>query len=228
MANESWTVYGSKLTGELVTRLYLNSLCPGLGCLIDFAKAARDYCRGNSAGAEVNVLCGFLEIGTAGISSFWKGFAQGSGKEALIQAAKEKAKTDGKKLVGKQVARALAKGGVKQTVNEVFSAYTKLTFKNMGKSAGFAYISSGGYEVGKTVFEGTFQYLGESAWEHILKGGVKQNAQIFQREWMKEAVKRGVAPEYIKHYATKFSWELWGSCWKGKIKRSFNASSPTS
>ena len=129
--------------------------------------------------------------------------------------------------MGKQVARALAKGGVKQTVNEVFSAGTKFTFKNMGKSAGFAYISSGGYEVGKTVFEGTFQYLGESAWEHILIGGVKQNAQIFQREWMKEAVKRGVAPEYIKHYATKFSWELCGSYYKGKIKRSFNASSPT-
>lgn len=227
MADESWTVYGSKLTGELVTRLYLNSLCPGLGCLIDFAKAARDYCRGNSAGAEVNVLCGFLEIGTAGILSTWKGFAQESGKEAFIQAAKEKAKTDGKKLVGKQVARALAKGGVKQTVNEVFSAGTKFSFKNMGKYAGFAYISSGGYEVGKTVFEGTYQYLGESAWEHILKGGVKQNAQIFPREWMKEAVKRGVSPEYIKHYVTKFSWELWGSCYKGKIKRSFNAPSPT-
>lgn len=74
MVDELWIVYGLKLIGEFVVRLYLNSLCFGLGCLIDFVKVVCDYCCGNFVGVEVNVLCGFLEIGIVGILSIWKGF----------------------------------------------------------------------------------------------------------------------------------------------------------
>ena len=42
--------------------------------------------------------------------------------------------TNAKKMVGKQVVRCLAKGGVEQVVAEVFSTGTKFTFDNLGKS----------------------------------------------------------------------------------------------
>ena len=222
MADESWIVYGSKLTGELAAKLFLNRVKPGLGSVVDFAQAARDCCDGNYADAKVNVVSGVLEIGTAGMSSAWKGFAQESGKKALIRAAKEKAKTDGKKLVGKQVAKCLAEGGIEQTVNEVFSANTKATLNNTAKSAGLSLISSGGRDVGKTVFEDTFQYLGESALEHILEKGVKKKVQNFPCEGMKEAVKRAVEEEYLEYYVVK---EFGGSVYKGMINHSFNAPS---
>ena len=222
MADESWIEYGSKLTGEIAAKLFLNSVKPGLGSVVDFIQAARDYCDGNYAGAGVNAVSGVLEIGTPGMSSAWKGAAQESGKKALIRAAKEKAKTDGKKLVGKQVAKCLAEGGIEQTVNEVFSANTKATLNNTAKSAGLSLISSGGRDVGKTVFEDTFQYLGESALEHILEKGVKKKVQNFPCEGMKEAVKRAVEEEYLEYYVVK---EFGGSVYKGMINHSFNAPS---
>ena len=48
-------------------------------------------------------------------------------------------------MVGKQVVRCLAKGGVEQVVAEVFSTGTKFTFDNLGKSVGFSLTSSGGH-----------------------------------------------------------------------------------
>ena len=225
MADESWIEYGSKLTGEIAAKLLLNTVKPGLGSVVDFAQAARDYCDGNYAGAGVNAVSGVLEMGTPGMSSAWKGFAQESGKKALIRAAKEKAKTDGKKLVGKQVAKSLAEGGIEQTVNEVFSANTKPTLNNMAKSAGLSSISSGGRDVGKTVFEDTLQYLSESALEHVLEGGVKKNVQNFPCEWMKEAAKRAIEEEYLEYRVVKNSLEFGGSVYKGMINHSFNAPS---
>ena len=225
MADESWIEYGSKLTGEIAAKLLLNTVKPELGSVVDFAQAARDYCDGNYAGAGVNAVSGVLEMGTPGMSSAWKGFAQESGKKALIRAAKEKAKTDGKKLVGKQVAKSLAEGGIEQTVNEVFSANTKPTLNNMAKSAGLSSISSGGRDVGKTVFEDTLQYLSESALEHVLEGGVKKNVQNFPCEWMKEAAKRAIEEEYLEYRVVKNSLEFGGSVYKGMINHSFNAPS---
>ena len=227
MADESWIEYGSKLTGEIAAKLLLNTVKPRLGSVVDFAQAARDYRDGNYAGAGANALSGVLEMGTPGMSSAWKGFAQESGKKALIRAAKEKVKTDGKKLVGKQVAKSLAEGGIEQTVNEVFSANTKPTLNNMAKSAGLSLISSGGRDVGKTVFEDTYQYLGESALEHILEGGVKKNVQNFPCEGMKEAAKRAIEEEYLKYCVAKRSLEFGGSVCKGMINHSFNAPSHT-
>ena len=225
MADESWIEYGSKLTGEIAAKLLLNTVKPGLGSVVDFAQAARDYCDGNYAGAGVNAVSGVLEMGTPGMSSAWKGFAQESGKKALIRASKEKAKTDGKKLVGKQVAKSLAEGGIEQTVNEVFSANTKPTLNNMAKSAGLSSISSGGRDVGKTVFEDTLQHLSESALEHVLEGGVKKNVQNFPCEWMKEAAKRAIEEEYLEYRVAKNSLEFGGSVYKGMINHSFNAPS---
>ncbi|CAH3046002.1 unnamed protein product [Pocillopora meandrina] len=225
MEDESWIEYGSKLTGEIAAKLFLNSVKPGLGSVVDFARAARDCRDGNYAGAGVNAVSGVLEIGTPGTSSAWKGFAQESGKKALIRAAKEKAKTDGKKLVGKQVAKSLAEGGIEQTVNEVFSANTKATLNNMAKSTGLSLISSGGRDVGKTVFEDTSQYLAESALEHILEGGVKKSVQNFPCEGMKEAAKRAIEEKYLEYCVVKRSLEFGGSVSKGMINHSFNAPS---
>lgn len=90
--------------------------------------------------------------------------------------------TNAKKMVGKQVVRCLAKGGVEQVVAEVFSAGTKFTFDNLGKSVGFSLTSSGGHEVPKTVSDNLFRHFGEPALEYIHVGGVRQNSQSFSCE----------------------------------------------
>ena len=219
MSNESWTVYTLKLTAEVAARASCNFLQPGSGAAVDFVKAAKDCYNGNYGGAALNLFFGSLDLATCGFSTALKDVAKKSGKDAVIQAAKEKAKTDGKKLVGKQVAKGLAKGGVEQTVNEAFSASTKFTFKNMGKFAGFSFISSGGHEVPKTIFEDTFRYFGEPAFEHILKGGVKQNAQSFSSEWMKIAAGRAARENFIQYSSRKFLWDLNTSVTKGVLSR---------
>lgn len=83
--------------------------------------------------------------------------------------------TNAKKMVGKQVVRCLAKGGVEQVVAEVFSAGTKFTFDNLGKSVGFSSTSSGGHD-------NLFRHFGEPALEYIHVGGVRQNSQSFSCE----------------------------------------------
>ena len=92
---------------------------PGSGAAVDFFKAGKDFYYGNYSGATLNLFFGSLDLATYGFSTALKDVAQKSGKDAVIQAAKEKAQTDGKKLVGRKVAEGLAKGGVEQTVNEV-------------------------------------------------------------------------------------------------------------
>lgn len=66
-------------------------------------------------------------------------------------------------MVGKQVVWCLAKGEVEQTVTVVFSAGTKFTFDNMGKSVGFSLISSGRHEEPETIFEDLFRHFVEPA-----------------------------------------------------------------
>ena len=227
MSNESWTVYTLKLTAEVAARASCNVLQPGSGAAVDFVKAAKDCYYGNYSGAALNLFFGSLDLATYGfstaVSTTLKDAAQKSGKDAVIQVAKEKAKTDGKKLVGKQVAKGLAKGGVEQAVNEAFSASTKFTFKNMRNFVGFSFISSGGHEVPKTIFEDTFRYFGEPAFEHILKGGVKQNAQSFSSEWMKTAAGRAARENFIQYSSRKFLWDFHTSVTKGVINRRLKA-----
>ena len=108
----------------------------------------------------------------------------------------------------------------------MFSAGTKFTFGNIGKSAGFSFISSGGQEVPKTMLEDTFRYFGETAFEHILKGGVKQNAQSFSSDWMKKAAEKAVAEEFIQYSSKKFPWDLEVSVSKGVLNLGLNAPGP--
>lgn len=80
---------------------------------------------------------------------------------------------------------------------------------------GLSMISSGGHEVGKTVFGDVFQYLGEPVLENVLKGGAKQTAQSFSHQWMKEAAKRSLAKEFIKYSSKKFAREYKTAFFKG-------------
>ena len=101
-------------------------------------------------------------------------------------------------------------------------AGTKFTLGNIGKSLGFSIISSGRYDVPKTVFENSFQYVGESALERILKEGVKQNAQSFSCEWMEKPIKKALAG-----YPSKmFALDLTTSATKGMVRKLLNAPGP--
>ena len=219
MSNESWTGYTLRLTVEVAVRASCNYVRPGSGATVDFLNAAKDLYFGNFSGFALNLLFGSLNVATYGVSSALMEAAQNSGKQVLIEAAKEKAKTDGKKLVGKQLARALAHGVVEQTAAKMVPAGTKFTLGNIGKSLGFSIISSGGYDVPKTVFEDSFQYVGESALERILKEGVKQNAQSFSCEWMEKPIKKALAG----HPSKMFALDLTTSATKGMVRKVLNA-----
>lgn len=203
------------MTFKLVIRVSLNGVMPGLGFAVDFADAATDCHAGNYLGAGLSLVFGSLNVRDFAYLSALKDAAKKSAKDSVIQAAKEIAKTDGKKMVGKQVASALAKGGMEQAFTEVFSSSTKFTFNNLGKTVGLSMISSGGHEVGKTVFGDVFQYLGEPVLENVLKGGAKQTAQSFSHQWMKEAAKRSLAKEFIKYSSKKFAREYKTAFFKG-------------
>lgn len=101
MSNESWTEYTLRLTVEVAVRASCNYVTPGSGATVDFFNAAKDLYFGNFSGFALNLLFGSLNVATYGVSSALREAAQNSGKQVLIEAAKEKAKTDGKKLVGK-------------------------------------------------------------------------------------------------------------------------------
>lgn len=218
MPLKSLIMFGSILTAKLA----LNVLMPGLGFIVDFAEAAKDCCTGNYLGAGLSLVFGSLNVRDFAYLSTLKDAAKKSAKDSVIQAAKEIAKTDGKKMVGKQVASALAKGGTEKAFTEVFSAATKVTFNNLGKTVGLSMISSGGHEVGKTVFGDVFQYFGEPVLENVLKGGAKQTAQSFSHEWMKEAAKRSLAKDFIKYSSKKFAREIKTAHIKGILNIYFN------
>lgn len=217
MPLKSLIAFGSILTLKLVVRFSLNGVMPGLGFLVDVTDVATDFCTGNYLGAGLSLVFGSLNVRDFAYLSTLKDAAKKGAKDSVIQAAKEIAKTDGKKMVGKQVASALAKGGMEQAFTDVFSASTKVTFKNLGKTLGLSMISSGGHEVGKTVFGDVFQFLGEPVLENLLKGGAKQTAQSFSHEWMKEAAKRSLAKEFIKYSSKKFVRELKTASLKGSF-----------
>lgn len=65
MSDESWFAYGSKLTGKLALRVYLTSVMPGLGALVDFAETAADSYADNSVGAVVNLLSWASNLATS-------------------------------------------------------------------------------------------------------------------------------------------------------------------
>lgn len=217
MALKSLIVFGSILTLKLVVRASINGWMPGLGFIVDFAEVATDCYTGNYLGAGLGLVFGYRNVKDFSYLRNLKDAAKKSAQDSFIQAAKEIAKTDGKKMVGKQVASALAKGGMEQAFTEVFSASTKVTFKNLGKTVGLSMISSGGHEVGKTVCGDVFQFLGEPVLENVLKGGAKQTAQSFSHEWMKEAAKRSLAKEFIKYSSKKFVRELKTASLKGSL-----------
>ena len=115
---------------------------PGLGFAVDFADAATDCYAGNYLGAGLSLVFGSLNVRDFAYLSALKDAAKKSAKDSVFQAAKEIAKTDGKKMVGKQVANALAKGGMEQAFTEVFSSSTKFTFNKLGKTVGDLHFSS--------------------------------------------------------------------------------------
>ena len=217
MPLKSLIAFGSILTLKLVVRFSLNGVMPGLGFLVDVTDVATDFCTGNYLGAGLSLVFGSLNVRDFAYLSTLKDAAKKGAKDSVIQAAKEIAKTDGKKMVGKQVASALAKGGTEKAFTDVFSAATKVTLNNLGKTVGLSMISSGGHEVGKTVLGDVFQYLGEPVLENVLKGGAKQTAQSFSHEWMKEAAKRSLAKEFIKYSSKKFVRELKTASLKGSF-----------
>lgn len=215
MPLKSLIIFGSILTLKLVARFSLNGMMPGLGLLVDVTDAATDFCSGNYLGAGLSLVFGYRNVRDFAYLSTLTDAAKKSAKDSVIQAAKEIAKTDGKKMVGKQVASALAKGGIEQAFTDVFSAATKVTFDNLEKTVGLSIISSGGHEVGKTVFGDVFQFLGEPVLENVLKGGAKQTAQSFSHEWMKEAAKRSLAKEFINYSSKKLARESKTAFFKG-------------
>ena len=217
MPLKSLIVFGSILTLKLVARFSLNGMMPGLGCLVDVTDVVTDFCAGNYLGAGLSLVFGYRNVKDFSYLINLKDVAKKSAQDSFIQAAKEIAKTDGKKMVGKQVASALAKGGMEQAFTDVFSAATKITFDNLGKTVGLSMISSGGHEVGKTVFGDVFQFIGEPVLENVLKGGAKQTAQSFSHEWMKEAAKRSLEKEFIKYSSKKIVRELKTASFKGSL-----------
>jgi len=116
------------------------------------------------------------------------------GKEAAIQTVRETAKTASKeatKRVGQQVGKEIARGAVSNAVEEAWRAATKMTAGTMVKEVLFAGISSGGHEVGKTIFEATLK----SGIQKFISDTVKEG----NKKFVSNAAKTAAAEEFKKN-----------------------------
>ena len=88
-----------------------------------------------------------------------KQFAMGTtegGKDALIEMAKKaaiSASKEANRKVGQQVRKEIAKGVIPSTVEEVWFKGTKMTVDKFLQNTWLSGISSGGHQIGKTIFE---------------------------------------------------------------------------
>ena len=115
MSDESSTEYALKFGSKLATKVALNTVAPGSGAIVDFAEAGKNFYDGDVADGVVNTLSGVADLVTLGMSSAAKDVMKESGKAAVVQTAKESAKTAGKKAtkeVGEELAKQLAKGTI--------------------------------------------------------------------------------------------------------------------
>ena len=217
MESKKW--YRAFQVLKLVAKPFCNVLAPGSGAAIEFSEAAWHIYEGKLLDAVICTISGIADLYMLGLVSAIKSGMKESAKESVVQFAKETAKSGSKeasKKVGQQVAKELAKGVIPSAVDEVWSKGTKMTFEKFLKDTGLSVISSGGHDIGKTIFEDWVEKGMEIAFTEALK----RKPMEFAFEFTKEAAKKGAEKEIINQSYKLLLKDLQFALLKGDIRSS--------
>ena len=111
---EGWMPYLAKHALATGAKVLMNRyVAPGSGAAVDFALAANDYKNDNKVSCAVNILSGFSEISTCGISSGVKNAVRGRAQKAVVGSKEVTScvKMEKKKL-GEELGKRLATGKI--------------------------------------------------------------------------------------------------------------------
>ena len=191
----------------------LNACQGGLGSVVEFAEAAKCFYYGDVLGGSICVVSGIADVYTLGLVGATKDAMKESAKGSVVQFAKETVKSgykEASKKLGQQVRKEIAKGVIPSAVEEVWFEGTKMTWYNFLQATGLSAVSSGGHQVGKTVFEDWIQ-LGIT--EMLNR---KPMETVF--EFTKEAAKKGAKKEFMNQSYKLFVKDLNVALLKGGIR----------
>lgn len=134
------------------------------------------------------------------------------GKDAAVEMAKQIAKSASKEAtrkVGQQIAKELSKGVISSVVEEVWSEGTKMTYQTFLQKTWLSAFSSGGQQVGKTVFEDLMPLLIDEMMNR------KPMEAAF--ELTKEAAKKGAKKAFMNPSYGLFIQNLATACMKAGL-----------
>jgi len=212
-----WAASGVKLfvkTGlKIAFKMGLNACQAGLGSTIELVLAAKCFREGNVCGGAICIVSGIADLWTLGLVGAAKEAMKESAKKSVIQFAKETAKTGSKevsKKVGRQVGEELAKGVIPSAVEQVWSKGTKMTFEKFLQGTGLSAISSGGHQIGKTIF---------GNWVHTgITEALKRKSMEIAFDFTNEAAKQGASAEFLKQSVELFVKDSCIALAKGSIR----------
>ena len=203
-----WIVWG----GTLAAKTLSNIILPGSGAAIEFVQAAKCLRHGNVLGGATYIISGIADLCTPGlfdvIKSGMSAAAMGSAVQFVQEGAKSLSKEATKKL-GKQFSKELARGVIPSAVEEAFFESTKMTWSKLFQATGLSAISSGGEQVGKTVFQDWIQ-LG-------ITEMLNRKPMEIAFDFTKEAAKKGAKKEFMNQSYKLFVKELNVALLKGAI-----------
>lgn len=209
-----WVVWAGKLVAKIGVKMALNACQGGVGSVFEFAEATKCFYYGDVLGGSTCVVSGIADVYTFGLVGAIESGMKESAKESVVQFAKETAKSGSKeasKKVGQQVAKELAKGVIPSAVEEVWFEGTKMTWNKILQVTGLSVVSSGGHEVGKTVFEDGIQLL--------ITEMLNRKPLEAAFEFTKEAAKQGAKTEFMNQSYRLLVKDLNVALLKGGINR---------
>lgn len=192
-----------------------NTFLPGSGAATEFAQAGYYFWIGNKNQGLVCIVSGIADLGTLGLAGTTKELMKQNAKKSVIQFAKETAKSGSKeasKKVDWQVEKELAKGVIPSVVDEVWNQGlgTKMKFL---QTTGLSAISSGGHQIGTTIFQ-DWLYMGITETAEALKRKPVKTAFDFTYE----AAKKGAKDEFMNRSYELLSHEVNFALLKGHIR----------
>ena len=199
-----WIVWG----GTLAAKTLSNIILPGSGAGIEFVQAAYCLFHGDARGGAIYIISGIADLCTPGLVDVIKSGMSTVAKKSAIQFVQEGAKSlskEAKNKVGKQFSKKL--GMIPSAVEEAFFESTKMTLNKFLQATGLSAISSGGEQVGKTVFQDWIQ-LG-------ITEMLNRKPMEIAFDFTKEAAKKWAKKEFMNHSYNLFIKELSVAVLKG-------------
>ncbi|XP_078354845.1 uncharacterized protein LOC144639400 [Oculina patagonica] len=214
MEEEPWSLYLAKFGAKVGAKVLINMYAPGFGASIEFVDAVKCFYDGDITGGVINTLSGIGDLASFGLVGSIKEVMRGGAKATVVATVKEMGKLAPKevtKKLGQQAGKEIAKGVLNEATEEVWRQNAKMTLNKAGVGAFLAFLSSGGHQVSKTVYEDLSEKI---AFEMMAK-----STKMGAFELTKDAAKEGAKKEFMKKSYILFQKDLFFAASKGIVNR---------